>query len=90
MADAAVPAPAKKPAQKQTALEVEVVKQFPGQLQVDRRVKVNVLGKFVERYNKKHHASLHTMLARHAEAAASEPQAEVSPAPWTEASCEMI
>ena len=33
-------------AQRQTSLVVEVVKQFPGQQQVDRRVKVQVPGKF--------------------------------------------
>ena len=31
---------------KQTALSVDVVKQYPGQLQVDRRVVVNIPGKF--------------------------------------------
>ena len=41
---AAAPAAAK--ATKQTALSVDVVKQYPGQQQVDRRVIVNIPGKF--------------------------------------------
>ena len=44
--EVAAPAPAPAAAQKQTELAVEVIKQFPGQQQVDRRVKVKVPGKF--------------------------------------------
>lgn len=39
-------ATAKAPTTKQTALSVDVIKQYPGQLQVDCRVIVNIPGRF--------------------------------------------
>ena len=46
MAEAAEAPPAATRPQKQSALSIDVVKQYPGQLQVDRRVVVQIPGKF--------------------------------------------